>query len=117
MVFTNILYLLPSAYNGIHGSINPPTSVFPEVCVAYWDAIQDRDLEAALEQRRMLRAISRVAEKYGQKYRWGIYTGLFKLRGIPLERYPKWESREITDQDQRQLRADFESIGLDEYMT
>lgn len=116
MVFTNILYLLPSVYNGIHGSINPPTSVFPEVCVDYWDAIQNRDLEAALEYRRTLRAISQIAGDFGTTYRRGIYNGLFELRGIQMERYPKWESKPITDDDQQQLRSRFEEIGLGEYL-
>lgn len=115
-VFTNIRYLLPSFYNGIQGSINPPTSVFPEVCVKYWDAIQEEHLTRANEHRQTLQDIQKIVGEFGEKFRRGIYMGLFELRGITIEKYPKWETRPIAEGDLMNLRDEFERIGLGEYL-
>jgi 4-hydroxy-tetrahydrodipicolinate synthase/2-dehydro-3-deoxy-phosphogluconate/2-dehydro-3-deoxy-6-phosphogalactonate aldolase len=116
MVFTNINYLLPSTYHGIHGSINPPTSAFPELCVNYWEAIQEADLEASVEHRRILQDVQRVVSSFGSTYGRGIYAELFRLRGIDVERFPKWETKPIPDTERDALRDAFEDCGLGEYL-
>lgn len=108
--------LFPGAYYGVHGAINPPTSVFPEVAVEFWEAVANRDVDRAAELKRMTSELTAISGKYGDEYGRGAYQGFFELRGVNIERYPKWDTKPISDEALGEMRADFEAAGLEEYV-
>lgn len=116
MTFANVNYLLPTVYHGIHGTINPPMSVFPEVVTDYWEAITDRDIQTALDLQQTIRAYSETVVEFAKPFGRGVYNPLYEFRGIELERYPKWDTKPIPEEEVTRLFERLESLGLGQYL-
>lgn len=115
--FVRLQYLLPMAYHGAHGAIHPPTVPFPELATEFWDAVDSRETDRALELQRRIHQLTMTVVEYANDFGRGIYVDLFALRGIEVERYPKWETRQPSQSERENLRTDLADIGLGAYLT
>lgn len=101
---------------GVAGSIHPPTSVFPELTVEFWNHIQHNDYEQALSLQRQILEYSHAIQPFRNEYGRTLYVTLFGLRGIEIEHYPRWQTA-TPDEDVRQDVAQaLKSVGLGEYI-
>ena len=105
-----ITSLLPCAPLGVKGAIHPPTSAFPEVCVAYWDAIQRRDWPRAFALHEALSEASVTMRKAGRLFGRSAQAEMFRLRGLTIHRYPRWAARPVSPEMREELRKTADSL-------
>jgi dihydrodipicolinate synthase/N-acetylneuraminate lyase len=97
---------------GLAGMINPPTSFLPELCVELWNALEKRDYEKAIAvQSRVNMAWSLVSNAF-RRYGRSALGELIRMRGFPVKRFPKWETKEMSSADREALRAEVKNAGL-----
>lgn len=104
--------LFPTRYHGVSGSIHPPSSPFPEVATAYWDAIEEERVRDAVNYQRLLHDVSSVIGEYVGEYGRSVYASLFRLRGIDIERYPLWEQKAVPRSVEAELESALRELGV-----
>ena len=109
-VFIPVTQMLPGMLLGVCGSIaaGVPVTV-PEAGVALVEAIRAGELERAQElQLRMFEFSDRTASlsKYG---RATTRVGL-QIRGLPVKQYPRWPSKDMTDEDRTLLESSMNQL-------
>ncbi len=112
----SIQHLTDGAPRGIAGAINPPSSVFPELCAALWQAISSgRAAEAASLQQRV-NALTAVVADYIQRLGRSAVTEVMRMRGFEIVRYPRWTTHAFTAEERRQLRDALTAAGGGPYL-
>jgi dihydrodipicolinate synthase/N-acetylneuraminate lyase len=97
---------------GLAGMINPPTSFLPELCVELWNTLEKRDYEKAVAvQNRVNTAWSLVGDAF-RRYGRSALGEFLRMRGFPVKRFPKWETKQISEADREVLRAEVKKAGL-----
>lgn len=108
----NVVHLLPGVYHGVAGSIHPPTSLFPGATTDFWDAVQAKDVDRAVEGQRTLRTLSTLVGRFAGRYGRGAYVPLFAMRGVEIARYPRWETVPVPEDATDEIADAFEEAGL-----
>ena len=99
------LDLLPMAQFGVKGAINPPSTLFPELAVALWDAVSTGAWNRAHEIYDVLLPANTTVTRIGFAYgRAALREGL-RMRGYDVKIYPRWESPDLPDKERAELEA------------
>ncbi len=102
------LDLIPMAQFGVRGAINPPTTLFPELAVAMWDAITASDWNRAHELYGILVPANTTVTRLGANYGRAVLREGLRMRGYDLKVYPRWESLELPDKEREELKQALE---------
>lgn len=111
-----IEYLSTGVPFGLAGVINPPTSIFPELCLEVWEAARAGRYEEAFERQKLLNAIRGVVNKFIGAYGRGAFTEVVRLRGFEVKRYPRWTTRALSQQERDSLRDGLIAAGASEFL-
>jgi dihydrodipicolinate synthase/N-acetylneuraminate lyase len=112
----SIQHLANSVPRGIAGAINPPSSVFPELCAALWEAISSGRTDEAADLQQRINALSAVVWDYVQRIGRGAVTEAMRMRGFQITRYPRWTTRAFTPEERRQFREALTAAGGGPYL-
>lgn len=102
------LDLLPMAQFGVKGAINPPTTLFPELAVAMWNAIEAGDWNRAHELYGILVPANTTVTRLGFTYGRSVLREGLRLRGYAVINYPRWETVDLPDEAREELKAALE---------
>ena len=53
-----------------------------------------------------------VVGKYLRTHGRGVFCEIMKLRGLPVERFPRWETPPFTDKDKADLKEGLMNAGF-----
>lgn len=112
----SIQHLADSAPRGIAGTINPPSSMFPELCAALWQAISGGRMDEAKALQQRINALSAIVWEYIQKIGRNAVTEVLRMRGFEVVRYPRWTTRAFTPEERQQLRDALTAAGGGPYL-
>ena len=107
----SIFNLAAAAPVGLKGSIHPPTSLFPELCVGLWDAIRNERWKETFEHQRKLYGLVAAMGKMKGKAR-AVLAAIARLRGFDVKRYPRWKTEELTAEQIQSLKAAIKKAGI-----
>lgn len=111
-----IHHLADTAPRGVAGSINPPSSVFPELCAELWQAIAGRRTDEARQVQQRVNALTAVVADYVQRLGRGAVTEVLRMRGFDVVRYPRWTTYTFSPDDRRRLREALTAAGGGTYL-
>ena len=112
-VFPGGIFSLYSGYSvGVRGAIHPPSSPFPEPCVRMYEALKAGDLKAAQKEHDLLTRLMQVVGRFLRTHGRGVFCELMRLRGLPVERFPRWECAPFTDKDRAGLKDAMQGTGV-----
>lgn len=103
--------LFPTRYHGVSGSIHPPSSVFPELAKAFWEAIEAKDVATAVTYQDLLHEISKIIQKYSENYGRAVYSSIFRQRGIDIDKYPLWEHQQVPKSEAQNLYEELKALA------
>jgi 4-hydroxy-tetrahydrodipicolinate synthase len=112
----SIHHLADTAPRGIAGAINPPSSLFPELCAALWQAISSGRTAEAKELQQRVNALSAVMADYIQRLGRSAVTEVMRMRGFEVVRYPRWTTRAFTPAERGDLRDALTAAGGGPYL-
>jgi len=107
----SVFNLLATAPLGVKGAIHPPTSLFPELCVELWEAVQRQNWREAFEAQGRLFEIMEVLHGVGNKAR-AAQAAIARLRGFAVQRYPRWKTEGLSSQEIGTLEKALEKAGI-----
>lgn len=108
----SILFLLPGYTLGVRGAIHPPTSPFPEICVELYQALKANDLAAAHAVHDKIAELNLFMEGYSSEHGRAVMLEAMRMRGLPVQKFPRWECKPFTDQERSAFREGIERIGI-----
>jgi dihydrodipicolinate synthase/N-acetylneuraminate lyase len=97
---------------GVAGMINPPTSFVPELCVALWQALEKEDYSQAVVLQRRVNAVTQIVIGNIKRHGRATVAETFRLRGLPIKRFPKWETKPFPPEARDTMRRELESGGF-----
>lgn len=97
---------------GVAGMINPPTSSVPELCVALYQALEAKDYANAVEAQAKVNRITQMFIETQKRYGRGTIAETFRIRGIPVKRFPRWESAPLPQEAIEMMRAAYREVGV-----
>jgi dihydrodipicolinate synthase/N-acetylneuraminate lyase len=112
-VFPGGIFSLYSGYSlGVRGAIHPPSSPFPEVCVKMYQALKAGNLQQAQQAHDLLARVLNVIGRFLRTHGRGVFGEIMRMRGLPIERFPRWECAPFTQKDRDELKAGLEKAGV-----
>jgi dihydrodipicolinate synthase/N-acetylneuraminate lyase len=112
-VFPGGIFSLYSGYSvGVRGAIHPPSTPFPETCVRMYEALKLGDLKGAQKEHDLLTRLMQVVGKYLKTHGRGVFCELMRLRGMPIERFPRWETAPFSEKDKADLKEGLSNAGF-----
>ena len=112
-VFPGGIFSLYTGYSvGVRGAIHPPSTPFPEACVKMYEALKLGDLKGAQKEHDLLTRLMQVVGKYLKTHGRGVFCELMKLRGLQVERFPRWETMPFTEKDKAELKEGVNNAGF-----
>lgn len=97
---------------GVAGMINPPTSFVPELCVELWRALEKEDYTGAVALQRRVNTVARIVIGNIKRHGRAIVAETFRMRGLPIKRFPKWETKPLTSEVRDSMRRELELGGF-----
>lgn len=97
-------YLMGGRPLGIGGAINPPMSPFPELLVDLWEALVKEDWESAGRHHARVLAVAGMVGEFIRQYGRSVTREIFRWRGVPIRRYPRWTTPDISEESLKPLR-------------
>jgi dihydrodipicolinate synthase/N-acetylneuraminate lyase len=97
---------------GVRGMINPPTAAVPELCVALYNALAAADYAAARDLQDKVNTITRTFIATQKRHGRGTLGETFRVRGFPVERFPRWETDPLPDAAKDTIRRAFRDAGI-----
>jgi dihydrodipicolinate synthase/N-acetylneuraminate lyase len=76
-----------------------------------YEALKAGDLKAAQKEHDLLTRLMQVVGKYLRTHGRGVFCELMKLRGLPVERFPRWATPPFTEKDKADLKAGLANAG------
>jgi len=112
-VFPGGIFSLYSGYSvGVRGAIHPPSTPFPESCVRMYEALKAGDLKGAQKEHDLLTRLMQVVGRFLRTHGRGVFCELMRLRGLPVERFPRWECAPFTEKDRAELKERIQGTGV-----
>jgi len=112
-VFPGGIFSLFSGYSlGVRGAIHPPTTPFPEICVKMFLSLKEGRLDEARKAHDQLAAVLQVIGRYLPEHGRGVFGEVMRMRGLPVERFPRWECAPFTDKEREELRKGLTEVGI-----
>lgn len=97
---------------GVAGMINPPTSSVPELCVALYQALEAKDYAKAADLQGKVNAITQMFIATQKRHGRGTIAEMFRIRGIPVKRFPRWETAPLPDDAKKTIRRAYQHVGI-----
>jgi dihydrodipicolinate synthase/N-acetylneuraminate lyase len=112
-VFPGGIFSLYSGYSvGVRGAIHPPSSPFPEVCVNLYQALKAGNLQQAQQAHDLLARVLNVIGRFLRTHGRGVFGEIMRMRGLPVERFPRWECAPFTQKDKEEFKNGLEKTGI-----
>ena len=111
-VFTGNADLFGLVPFGVAGMINPPTSSVPELTVGLYDALVGGDYEKATEAQTKVTQVTQMFISTQKKYGRGTIAETFRLRGLPVKRFPRWETAPLPEEAIAAMRQVYLDVGV-----
>ncbi len=112
-VFPGGIFSLYTGYSlGVRGAIHPPSTPFPEVCVKMYEALKAGNLKEAQKQHDLLAAVLQVVGRFLRTHGRGVFAELMRLRGLRVERFPRWECAPFSEKDRVDLKEGLAKTGI-----
>jgi 4-hydroxy-tetrahydrodipicolinate synthase len=112
-VFPGGIFSLYSGYSvGVRGAIHPPSSPFPEVCVKLYQALKAGNLQQAQQAHDLLARVLNLIGRFLRTHGRGVFGEIMRMRGLPVERFPRWECAPFTQKDREELKNGLEKTGI-----
>jgi dihydrodipicolinate synthase/N-acetylneuraminate lyase len=105
---TDLFGLVPF---GLAGMINPPTSFVPELCVALWQALREKQYDKAAELQSTVNTVARLVGGAMRRYGRSALAEAFRMRGFAIKRFPKWETQLMPEDAREALLRDLRAAG------
>jgi dihydrodipicolinate synthase/N-acetylneuraminate lyase len=74
--------------------------------------LESGDLTAAQKEHDMLTRLMQVVGRYLRSHGRGVFCELMKLRGLPVQRFPRWETPPFSDKERADLKEGIEQAGF-----
>jgi len=97
---------------GVAGMINPPTSFVPELCVRLWHALEKEDYSKAVDLQRQVNTVAQIVIGNIKRYGRATVAETFRMRGLPVKRFPKWETKPLPPAARDAMYQDLKSGGF-----
>ncbi len=97
---------------GVAGMINPPTSSVPELCVSLYEALAAKDYAAAAAMQDKVNRVTQMFIATQKKYGRGTIAETYRVRGIDVKRFPRWESAPLPADAVAHIRATYRDVGI-----
>jgi dihydrodipicolinate synthase/N-acetylneuraminate lyase len=91
------LEMLPTVPFGTRGCINPPSIAFPDLAVAMWDALIEKNYARAFELQASVKEVGMSLLALEGKYGRFIVAEAMRARGYKVDLYPRWAEGEPID--------------------
>jgi len=111
-VFTGNADLFGLVPFGVSGMINPPTSSVPELTVELYDALVAREYGKAAEAQAKVTQVTQMFISTQKKYGRGTIAETFRLRGLPVKRFPRWETTPLPEEAIAAMRQVYVDVGV-----
>jgi len=111
-VFTGNADLFGLVPFGLAGMINPPTSFVPELCVELFEALDSQDYGRAVEAQIRVDTAARLVAARLRKYGRVPLQEVFRMRGFPVKRFPKWETEQMPKEEIAKLERELRDAGI-----
>jgi dihydrodipicolinate synthase/N-acetylneuraminate lyase len=111
-VFTGNADLFGLVPFGLAGMINPPTSFVPELCVALFKALDNKDYAAAVEAQKKVDTAARLVGAELRKYGRVPLREVFRMRGFDVKRFPKWDTEPMPKEAVAKLERELREAGI-----
>jgi dihydrodipicolinate synthase/N-acetylneuraminate lyase len=111
-VFTGNADLFGLVPFGLAGMINPPTSFVPELCVELFTALDGQDYARAVEAQKRVDTAARLVAARLRKYGRVPLQEVFRMRGFPVKRFPKWETEQMPKEEVVKLERELRDAGI-----
>lgn len=111
-IFTGNADLFGLVPFGLAGMINPPTSFVPELCVALFKLLDDKNYDAAVEAQKKVDAAARIVAVRLRKWGRVPLQEVFRMRGFPVKRFPKWETEQMPKEEIAKLERELREAGI-----
>lgn len=97
---------------GVAGMINPPTSFVPELCVELWRALEKEDYTGAVALQKRVNTVAQIVIGNIKRHGRATVAETFRMRGLPIKRFPKWETKPLTSEVRESMRRELELGGF-----
>ena len=111
-VFTGNADLFGLVPFGLAGMINPPTSFVPELCVALFKALDNKDYPAAVEAQKRVDAAARIVASRLRKWGRVPLQEVYRMRGFAVQRFPKWDTEQMPKEEIAKLERELRDAGI-----
>ena len=112
-VFPGSIFSLYSGYSlGVRGTIHPPSSPFPELCVGMWRALKEGRPADAQKAHDQLAGMLQVVGRYTAAHGRGVFGEIMRLRGLPVRRFPRWECMPFSAPESEELKNGLIKAGI-----
>jgi dihydrodipicolinate synthase/N-acetylneuraminate lyase len=111
-VFTGNADLFGLVPFGLAGMINPPTSFVPELCIDLWQSLEGKDYARAVEAQKKVDTAARLVAARLRRYGRVPLQELFRMRGFPVKRFPKWETEQMPKDEVAKLEGELRAAGI-----
>ncbi len=111
-IFTGNADLFGLVPFGLAGMINPPTSFVPELCVALFKLLDDKNYDAAVEAQKKVDAAARIVAARLRKWGRVPLQEVFRMRGFSVKRFPKWETEQMPKEEIAKLERELREAGI-----
>jgi dihydrodipicolinate synthase/N-acetylneuraminate lyase len=111
-VFTGNADLFGLVPFGLAGMINPPTSFVPELCVELFKALDGKDYPRAVDAQTRVDTAARLVATQLRKYGRVPLREVFRMRGINVKRFPKWETEPMPKDEVVKLERELKTAGI-----
>lgn len=111
-VFTGNADLFGLVPFGVAGMINPPTSFVPELCVALFKALDEKDYPRAVEAQKRVDTAARLVGSRLRRYGRVPLQEVFRMRGFAVKRFPKWQTEQMPTQEIAELKRELCEAGI-----
>jgi dihydrodipicolinate synthase/N-acetylneuraminate lyase len=111
-VFTGNADLFGLVPFGLAGMINPPTSFVPELCVALFKALDEKDYARAVEAQKKVDAAARIVAARLRKWGRVPLQEAYRMRGFAVKRFPKWETQQMPREEVAKLEGELREAGI-----
>jgi dihydrodipicolinate synthase/N-acetylneuraminate lyase len=108
-------YLAATVPLGVSGSVDPLSTFFPRQYRALWEALERSDYAQAVQWQAILNkaefAILSLTAQVGRT----VYQEVLRLRGLPIQMYPRWPAAALSDEQRETLRrviAEVEEVTM-----
>jgi dihydrodipicolinate synthase/N-acetylneuraminate lyase len=85
---------------------------FPELAVALWRALEEKNLSEALAFQTRMNEIRNVMRSLRKTYGEAVQREALRLRGLAVKKFPRWTTRPFSPEDRAALAQALRNGGV-----